>query len=266
MNGGHRSGPGGEGTPPLELLGLEVSVPDGSRRRVLLDHVNLEVGAGEVVVVTGSSGSGKSTLLALAGLLRRPATGEVLVGGRPTSELGERRRTDLRRREIAIVYQSANLLPALTAIEQLELVGHINRERRRTARERARRLLDELGLGDQRNQLSSRMSGGERQRVGIARALMAGPSVLLADEPTASLDRDLSARIAGLLAEQTEVRGLATVIVSHDETPLAHAHRHLHLEGGRLDPAGTRRPSAQPGRMAGSRPDGPPEGTARTVS
>lgn len=234
MNGSGTDQPSGNGVPPLELRKLEVSVPDGSRRRILLDRVDLEVNPGEVVVVTGSSGSGKSTLLALAGLLRRPAGGEVLVGGRPTSGLTERRRTDLRRREVAIVYQSANLLPALTAIEQLELVGHINRERRRAARARAAGLLEELGLGDRQDQLSSRMSGGERQRVGIARALMAGPSILLADEPTASLDRDLSTRIAELLAEQTEARGLATVIVSHDETPLAHAHRHLHLEDGKL--------------------------------
>lgn len=226
----------GNGAPPLQLRGLEVSVPDGSRRRVLLDRIDLEVKAGEVVVVTGASGSGKSTLLALAGLLRLPDSGEVLIGGRPTSGLGERRRTDLRRREIAIVYQAANLLPALTAIEQLELVGHINREPRKTARERAGRLLDQLGLGERKNQLSSRMSGGERQRVGIARALMAGPSILLADEPTASLDRELSSRISGLLAGQAESRGLATVIVSHDETPLAHAHRHLHLEDGSLRP------------------------------
>ncbi|MCO5315102.1 MAG: ATP-binding cassette domain-containing protein [Solirubrobacterales bacterium] len=231
---GNRGRPGAM-TPPLALRDLEVSVPDGRERRVLLDHTNLEVGAGEVVVVTGASGSGKSTLLALAGLLRRPDSGEVMISGQPTSTLGERQRTDLRRREIAIVYQSANLLPSLTASEQLELVGHINRERRDTSRERARVLLDELGLTDRRGQLPGKMSGGERQRVGIARALMAEPSVLLADEPTASLDRDLSVQIAELLAFQTTSRGLATVIVSHDETPLEYADRHLHLEGGKLE-------------------------------
>lgn len=224
---------GGSRTP-LALQDLEVGVPDGERRRVLLDRVDLAVAAGEIVVVTGASGSGKSTLLALAGLLRRADSGEVLIGGVPTSALSERRRTELRRREIAIVYQSANLLPALTAIEQLELVGHINRERRSSVRERALGLLRDFDLEDRRDQLPGRMSGGERQRVGIARALMAEPSVLLADEPTASLDRELSERIAALLAEQTGARRLATIVVSHDETPLAHADRHLHLERGRL--------------------------------
>lgn len=188
-----------------------------------------------MLVVTGASGSGKSTLLALAGLLSRADAGDVLIGGRPTAALSERRRTELRREEVAIVYQSANLLPALTAIEQLELVGHINREPRGETRDRAERLLEELDIRDRSNQLPGRMSGGERQRAGIARALMAEPSVLLADEPTASLDRDLSERISALLAEQTAIRRLATVVVSHDDTPLTHAHRHLHLEAGRLE-------------------------------
>lgn len=221
-------------------LGLEdlcVTVPDGRDRRTLLDRVDLELGGGEILVVTGASGSGKSTLLAVAGLLRRPDSGEVVIAGQPASSLSERARTKLRRDEIAIVYQAANLLPALTAIEQLELIGHINREPRGSARRRAEALLDEVGLSARGAQLPEEMSGGERQRVGIARALMASPSVLLADEPTASLDRDLSAQVWGLLAEQTARRGLATVIVSHDETQLAHAHRHLHLTDGQLAPA-----------------------------
>ncbi|MDQ2621433.1 MAG: ATP-binding cassette domain-containing protein [Actinomycetota bacterium] len=229
----------GPDTAPLGLRDLVVTVPDGDRTRTLLDSVSLDVTAGEILVVTGGSGTGKSTLLAAAGLLRRPDSGEVLIGGEPTAALPERRRTSLRRREIAIVYQAANLLPALTAIEQLEIVGHINREKRADTRRRAESLLIEVGLGERRDQLPGKMSGGERQRVGIARALMAAPSVLLADEPTASLDGELSAQISGLIAEQTRRRGLATVIVSHDETPLAHAHRHLHLAGGQLDPAGT---------------------------
>lgn len=228
MNEANRSG------VQLALGELSVSVPDGQRQRVLLDRVDLEVTAGEVLVVTGSSGSGKSTLLALAGLLRRPQSGEVLIAGEPTSKLSERQRTDLRRRRIAIVYQSANLLASLTAIEQLELVGHINGEKRRVARTRAEALLEELGLGERRNQLPGQMSGGERQRTGVARALMAEPSVLLADEPVASLDGDLSRQISELLANETRSRNLATVIVTHDEIPLTYANRHLHLEAGRL--------------------------------
>ena len=125
--------------PGLSLRGLTATVPDGSDTRVLLDHVDLDVAAGEVLVVTGPSGSGKSTLLALAGLLRRPAEGDILIDGVPTATLSERRRTALRRNHIGIVYQSASLLPALTAHEQLELVGHIDRQRRGEARARADR-------------------------------------------------------------------------------------------------------------------------------
>jgi putative ABC transport system ATP-binding protein len=121
-------------TAPLALRDLTVSVPDGREHRVLLDSVDLDVAAGEVVVITGPSGSGKSTLLAIAGLLRQPPAGDVLLAGTPTAALSRRRRTVLRRDHIGIVYQSANLLSPLTAREQLELAGHIRRRPRREAR------------------------------------------------------------------------------------------------------------------------------------
>jgi putative ABC transport system ATP-binding protein len=220
--------------PGLSLRGLTAAVPDGSDTRVLLDHVDLDVAAGEVLVITGPSGSGKSTLLALAGLLRRPVEGDVLIGGVPTASLSERRRTELRRNHIGIVYQSASLLPSLTAREQLELVGHIDRQRRSAARARADQLLADLGLTGRADQLPAQLSGGERQRVGIARALMAEPTVLLADEPTASLDPALAADVSALITEEAHRRGLATVIVTHDDAPLGRADRHLHLAGGEL--------------------------------
>lgn len=176
-------------------------------------------------------------MLTAAGLLRRPDHGEVAVAGKPTTPLSERERTAIRREHIGIIYQSANLLPALTAREQLELVGHINREDRAEARDRADRLLSDLGLADRAGQLPAQMSGGERQRVGIARALMAQPTVLLADEPTASLDPDLAAEVAALLADQARARGLATLIVTHDDAPLRSADRHLHLSSGSLHAA-----------------------------
>lgn len=226
--------PTAAGRPGLVLAGITQSVPDGRARRTILDRVDLVVEAGEVVVVTGGSGTGKSTLLAIAGLLRRPEAGEVTLGGVAASGLSDRRRTALRKEKLAIVYQSANLFPPLTALEQLELVGHVRGERRADVRARAHDLLEELGLGGQAGNLPSELSGGERQRVGIARALMARPTVLLADEPTASLDPRLASGVAELLATQTRERGLATVLVTHDEEPLRWSDRRLDLAAGSL--------------------------------
>lgn len=220
---------------PLVLQSLRVTVPDGDHERVLLESVDLSVGAGEVVVLTGASGSGKSTLLAIAGLLRRTDSGEVVIAGKATSTANARTRSALRGSEIGIIYQSANLLPSLTAREQLEVVAHIAGGDRRAARERAGQLLDVVGLGHRADALPRHLSGGERQRVGVARALMADPSVLLADEPTASLDPELSQAIAELIADQAHQRGLAALLVTHDEAPLTVADRHIHLEGSRLE-------------------------------
>ncbi|GAB2655965.1 ABC transporter ATP-binding protein [Gordonia jinhuaensis] len=220
----------------LSLRAVRAQVPDGSSVRVLLDDVDLDLDAGQITVVTGRSGSGKSTLLSISGLLRRPMSGEVELAGEATASASERRRTRLRGNMIGIVYQNANLIPNLTAIEQLELVDHVLGRRRGGTRERARELLAELGVAGQASSLPGQLSGGERQRVGIARALMASPSVLLADEPTAALDPDLAEQVSDLLATLTRERDLATMIVTHDSAPLTHADRHLQLSDGHLIP------------------------------
>ena len=219
--------------PAVLLEGIRVAFPDGPDERVVLDDLKLSVDPGELVVISGQSGAGKSTLLAVTGLLRRADAGEVTIAGTPTAAMSSRRRTAVRRDHIAFVYQSANLLPSLTAVEQLELVGHIRGERSADVRRRARGLLDELGLADRASQLPSQLSGGERQRVGIARAFMAEPSVLIADEPTASLDPQRADSVAELLAGASG-RGIATIVVAHDTAALSRADRHLRMEDGRL--------------------------------
>jgi putative ABC transport system ATP-binding protein len=221
-------------TAGLRLRGVTVAVRDGERLRTLLDGVDLAVAPGEVVAIAGASGSGKSTLLSVAGLLRGRDAGEVEIAGAPTSGLSERRLAALRSEQVGIVFQSANLLPALTAREQLEIVARIRGERGAEVRRRAERLLAEVGLGGRGGRLAGRLSGGERQRVGIARALMSRPGLLLADEPTAALDAELAAEIATLLATATRERGLACLIASHDPAPLAGADRRLELRGGAL--------------------------------
>ncbi len=229
-----RASANGHPDAPLQMRALQVAVPDGADERVLLASVDLTISAGQIVVVTGASGSGKSTLLATAGLLRRSDAGDVLIGGQSTRDLSERRRSALRGSDIGIIYQTANLIGSLTSVEQLLLVAHIAGERRGTARRRATDLLETVGLGHRMDALPRHLSGGERQRVAVARALMADPMVLLADEPTASLDPELSGDITRLIADEVHRRGVAAMLVTHDEAPLEVADRHVHLASGRL--------------------------------
>ncbi len=222
--------------PALELQQIVVSVPDGSDTLTILGGVELTVGTGEIVMCTGVSGSGKSTLLAVGALLRRPTSGVVRVGGVDTSDMKGKALARLRNERLRMVFQSSNLFPSLTAVQQVEMVAHIAGKLDRGAKERARDLLDAVGLTDRADRLPSQLSGGERQRVGIARALMNGPTVLLADEPTASLDEARGREVMALLVDQAKQRGMAALIVTHSPDQLTGVDRHLHLHGGRLEP------------------------------
>ncbi len=217
----------------LSIENAHLSFADGDEQRVILDRVSLSVEPGEVVAFTGVSGSGKSTLLAVAALLQRPDSGKVIVAGQDASALSESERTTLRRDNIGVVYQAANLLPSLTAREQLELIAHIDGKLDDTARTRARELLVTVGLERRLDARPAQMSGGERQRVGIARALMNAPSVMLADEPTAALDPDRGRAIMELLTEQAARNNAATLVVTHAIEQIA-ATRRLVIENGSL--------------------------------
>ena len=213
----------------LELTNITVAVRDGRTSRRILDGVDLQVAAGETVALTGPSGSGKSTLLAVAGLLLRPDAGRVVLAGVDVTDLGDRDRTRLRGTSIGVVHQSANLLPSLTARQQVEVAAHINGHLDRTARSRARELLVRVGLESRLDARPGELSGGERQRVALARALMMEPAVLLADEPTAALDPARAAEVKKLLMDEAARLGTATLLVTHDGEDAAGADREVRL-------------------------------------
>lgn len=218
----------------LHLSDILVTVTDGPEQLTILDGVDLRVDAGELVAVTGASGSGKSTLVAVAGLLRRPGRGRVTIGGVDLTDADDRMRTAARRQHIGLIFQSANLLPSLTAIEQLELVAHLDGGVGPAERRRARELLSLVGLDDRRDHRPAHLSGGERQRVAIARALMGEPVVVLADEPTAALDDHRGREVMALLAGLAEREGTATVVVTHAPQQLASPTRVMGLADGAL--------------------------------
>ncbi|AJC55351.1 ABC transporter ATP-binding protein [Streptomyces sp. 769] len=204
----------------LELSDVTLTYPDGDTRLTALDAVSLTVPAGCLTAVVGPSGSGKSSLLAVAATLIRPDRGRVVIAGRDTAGQSRAELTTLRRSTIGTVFQQPNLLPALTAAEQLQVMAHLDGRSPRTARSRARELLAAVGLADQADRRPHQLSGGQRQRVNIARALMNEPSVLLVDEPTSALDHERGAAVLGLLTELTHARGTATVLVTHDRSHL----------------------------------------------
>ena len=200
----------------LNLVNVTLEYPDGDGILMALDNVNLKLAPGEFLSLVGPSGSGKSSLLAVAATLVRPTAGLVVIGGIDAGGLSEAERTSLRRDQIGIIFQQPNLLPSLTALEQLVIRDHLRGKPARAATRRAAALLDLVGLAPAAGKRPHQLSGGQRQRVNIARALMGDPAVLLVDEPTAALDHDRSEAIVRLLRQVTDEFSVATVMVTHD--------------------------------------------------
>ncbi|MEV0644272.1 ABC transporter ATP-binding protein [Phytomonospora sp. NPDC050363] len=219
----------------LTMTGVRLTYPDGDRRLTALDDVDMTVGPGELVAVTGPSGSGKSSLLAVAGTLVTAEAGTVTVDGVDVSSLGQKGRDRLRRERVGFVFQQANLLASLTALDQLLLVAHVTGANRETARTRACELLDYVGLSAKSGKRPHELSGGERQRIAVARALMGSPAVLLVDEPTSALDAERGHAVVALLRDITRERRTATVLVTHDLRHLDLADRALAMRDGRLE-------------------------------
>lgn len=200
----------------LNFVNVSLEYPDGDGTLKALDDVNLKVAPGDFLSLVGPSGSGKSSLLAVAATLVRPTAGLVVIGGIDAGGLSEADRTSLRRDKIGIIFQQPNLLPSLTALEQLVIGEHLRGKAAKPATLRAAALLDLVGLAPAAGKRPHQLSGGQRQRINIARALMGDPAVLLVDEPTAALDHDRSEAIVRLLRRVTDEFGVATVMVTHD--------------------------------------------------
>ncbi len=207
----------------------------GEHEVIALDHATLDVADDEVVALLGPSGSGKTTLLSIAGGLLAPSSGDVSVGGRDITGLSARELTQVRRELVGFVFQAVNLVPFLTARENLLVVDELGGRRRGgESRTRADELLGDLGLRERMDNLPGQLSGGERQRVAIGRALMNEPSLVLVDEPTSSLDTKLGEQVMELIRNEVKGRGTAAVIVTHDTRMTKHADRVLEIVDGVL--------------------------------
>jgi putative ABC transport system ATP-binding protein len=221
--------------PVLELDDVTQVFGDKANPTYALRNVSMSVEQRQVVIIMGPSGSGKSTLLAIGGALRRPTSGRVLVEGRDLTGMSDRQLADVRLRTIGFVFQEFNLLDALTVIQNLELVITRAGVPRAQARARATELLNILGLSHRMDYRIGALSGGERQRVAIARALANNASVILADEPTASLDGVRGAEVMTMLRMAAHDMGKAVVMVSHDHRVLDYADRVVWLQDGLLE-------------------------------
>jgi putative ABC transport system ATP-binding protein len=212
-----------------------------------LRRIDLEVGLGEMVALMGPSGSGKTTLLNCLSGLEGVDEGMISVAGRDLSDLSDDERTDYRRKNMGFVFQAFNLLPVLTALENVEIPLLLSGSRPRRARTRAIRMLDTVGLAGRAHHRPQQLSGGEQQRVAVARALVHRPAVVWADEPTGNLDSETTASVMELLA-RTNRQGQTIVLVTHNPQVAAYAGRTVHIRDGRIDdtPASPAMPAPSP--------------------
>jgi len=225
----------GDGDLALRMTGVRKTYQLGGEEVVALDHVNLSVGAGEILCLLGPSGSGKTTLCSIAGGLLSATEGEVVVGGQDITHYSERQLSGFRSETVGFVFQAVNLVPFLTARENLLVVDELGRRSGKAARSRADTLLDELSMTDRAKYLPSQLSGGQRQRVAIGRSLMNEPQLVLFDEPTSALDTKLGEQVMDLIQSEMRQRGTAAIIVTHDDRITRYADRTVHIIDGKLD-------------------------------
>ncbi|MEV5115314.1 ABC transporter ATP-binding protein [Peribacillus frigoritolerans] len=207
---------------------------EGDNRVKALDDISLNVRAGEFVAIVGPSGSGKSTFLSIAGALLSPSKGRLLLNGEDITTLSPKELTRVRLEKIGFVFQSSNLVPYLSVRDQLLLLSELIGKRDKTTVKKADELLSHLGLGHRAGHLPEALSGGERQRVAIARSLMNDPEIILADEPTASLDSKRGRDVVEMLAHEVKSRNKAAIMVTHDERMLDLCDRVVNITDGKV--------------------------------
>jgi putative ABC transport system ATP-binding protein len=219
----------------LKLSHVSKVYQQGENQVVALNDVSLSVNQGEFIAVIGPSGSGKSTFLSIAGALLQPSKGDVILNGKKLHELKPKDLSKVRLEEIGFILQTSNLVPYLNVLDQLLVVKKMAGKITQIDREYAKELLQDLGLETKLKKIPEQLSGGERQRTAIARAFMNNPSIILADEPTASLDTQRAYEVVQLIATEVKSRKKAAIMVTHDERMLEYCDKVYRMEDGRLE-------------------------------
>lgn len=218
----------------IEIKDL-VKIYDGSAVEVTaIDHVNLNIEAGEFTAIVGPSGSGKTTLLNMIGGLDSPTSGSITIDGVDITRLKSKQLTDFRLNNIGFVFQSYNLIPVLTAAENTSFVMELQKKEKSFISERTNSILTDVGLSAKINSRPNQMSGGEQQRVAVARAMASGPKFIIADEPTANLDTKNTEKLLEMMEEMNEKRCITFIFSTHDQRVINKAHRIIVLEDGRI--------------------------------
>ncbi|MEI4616169.1 ABC transporter ATP-binding protein [Bacillus cereus] len=221
-------------TSLLKLDKVSKVYGEGNTEVTALHPMSLDVKAGEFIGIVGPSGSGKSTLLSIAGALLSPSRGDIYIREQNITKLSEKEMTDIRLKKIGFIFQFANLVPYLNVKEQLLYIAKLKKESKQESEKRADHLLAAFGLGERKNHYPNQLSGGEKQRVAIARAFMNNPDLILADEPTASLDSKRAREVVEMMKREVKESQKAAIMITHDERMLDVCDRILTLRDGQL--------------------------------
>lgn len=220
--------------PAIEVRQLTKTYAEGNTATLALRGVDLDVHAGELLMLMGPSGSGKTTLLSIMGCILTASSGSVRIAGKEITQMTEKHLPGIRLEHIGFVFQGFNLFPTLSAGENVELMLDLKGAGAKSAKKRAAELLDQVGLGGQYGSFPSDLSGGQKQRIAIARALAGDPEIILADEPTAALDSHTGKKVMEMMSELAHKRGRAVVLVTHDSRVLSFADRIVKIEDGAI--------------------------------